>query len=130
MGLGSVADLHCLSDTRGQLETNVIFVHGLGGHPYRTWQATLDESTLWPRWLAEDIDGLAIWSVGYEAPISRLQGNAMGLVDRAENILGRLINEPRLKDGRIILIGHSFGGLVIKQLLQILELEARNGAAA
>jgi hypothetical protein len=39
---------------------------------------------LWPRWLAEDIDGLAIWSIGYGAPISRLRGDAMHLVDRAE----------------------------------------------
>ena len=126
----AVADLHCLSNSRGALNANVVFVHGLGGHPFRTWQATLDESTLWPRWLAKDIDGLAVWSVGYEAPISRLQGTAMGLLDRGENILGRLINEPKLKDGRIILIGHSLGGLVIKQLLQILEMEARNSAAA
>jgi hypothetical protein len=109
----------------------VIFFHGLGGHPLLTWQATeIDEGTLWPRWVAEDIDGHTIWSVGYEAPISRWQGTAMGLHDRAENILGRLINEPRLKDGRIILVGHSFGGLVIKQLLQVLEMEAKNSPAA
>jgi pimeloyl-ACP methyl ester carboxylesterase len=125
-----VADLHCLSNSRGPLRANVVFVHGLGGDPFRTWQATLHESTLWPRWLAEDIDGLAIWSVGYEAAISRLQGTAMGLYDRAENILGRLIKEPKLESGRIILIGHSLGGLVIKQLFQILEREAKNSAAA
>jgi len=112
------------------LKANVVFLHGLGGHPLRTWQATRDEATLWPRWLAKDIDGLAVWSVGYEAPISRLQGTAMHLVDRAENILGRFLTQPELKDGRIILIGHSLGGLVIKQLFRTLDMEARNSTVA
>jgi pimeloyl-ACP methyl ester carboxylesterase len=125
-----MADLHCLSNSTRALKANVVFLHGLGGHPFRTWQATRDEGMLWPRWLAEDIDGVAIWSVGYEAPISRLQGTAMHLVDRAENILGRFVTQLELKDGRIILIGHSLGGLVIKQLFRTLEMEARTGAIA
>ncbi len=108
----------------------MLFLHGLGGHPFRTWQATRDDAMLWPRWLAEDIDGHAIWSVGYEAPISRWRGTAMHLVDRAENILGRLITQPELRDGRIILIGHSLGGLVIKQLFRTLDMEAGNGSVA
>jgi len=126
-----MADLHCFSNCRGTLKANVIFFHGLGGHPRFTWQANkLDESTLWPRWLAEDIEGHAIWSVGYESPVSRWEGYAMGLYDRAENVLGRLIKEPRLGEGRIILLGHSLGGLVIKQLLEILGQEANKSTAA
>src|SRR5260370_41842979 len=125
-----LAILYCLSNSRGALKAHVIFLHGLGGHPYRTWQATRDEKSLWPRWLAEDIDGLAVWSVGYEAPISRWKGTAMHLVDRAENILGRLLTQPELKNARIILIGHSLGGLVIKQLFRTLEMEARKNATA
>src|SRR5215471_1548568 len=107
-GLGPMADLYCLSNSRGALKAHVIFLHGLGGHPYQTWQAnTRDEKSLWPRWLAEDIDGLAVWSVGYEAPVSRWTGTAMHLVDRAENILGgRLLTRPELRTGRFILIGH------------------------
>src|SRR5258708_36123377 len=127
---GKLANLYCLSNSRGALKEHVIFLHGLGGHPYRTWQATRDEKSLWPRWLAEDIDGLAVWSVGYEAPISRWRGTAMHLVDRAENILGRFLTQPELKNGRIILIGHSLGGLVIKQLFGTLEMEASKNATA
>jgi hypothetical protein len=130
LGLGPMADLYCLSNSRGAPKAHVIFLHGLGGHPYRTWEAMPDENALWPRWLAEDIRGLAVWSVGYEAPISRWKGTAMHLVDRAENILGRLLTRPELRTGRIILIGHSLGGLVIKQLFRTLEMEARTNAAA
>jgi hypothetical protein len=125
-----LADLHPLSNSRGALKAHVIFLHGLGGHPYRTWQATSDKKSLWPRWLAEDIEGLAVWSVGYEAPVSRWKGTAMHLVDRAENILGRLLTRAELRTGRIILIGHSLGGLVIKQLFRTLEMEARKNATA
>ena len=127
-----MADILPLAASRGLLKANVIFLHGLGGHPRLTWQATKkDEKTLWPLWLAEDIEGHAIWSIGYEAPISRWRGNAMHLVDRAENILGLLLTCSQLKEGRIILVGHSFGGLVIKQLLRTLaESEAKRTAAA
>lgn len=125
-----MADLYRLSDSRGALKAHVVFLHGLGGHPYGTWQATRDVKSLWPLWLAEDIDGLAVWSVGYEAPVSRWTGTAMHLVDRAENILGRLLTQTDLRTGRIILIGHSLGGLVIKQLFRTLEMEARKNATA
>jgi len=54
----------------------------------------------------------------------------MHLVDRAENILGRLLTRAELRTGRIILIGHSLGGLVIKQLFRTLEMEARKNATA
>src|SRR5260370_25361067 len=56
---GKLANLYCLSNSRGALKEHVIFLHGLGGHPYRTWQATRDEKSLWPRWLAEER-----WSCG------------------------------------------------------------------
>jgi pimeloyl-ACP methyl ester carboxylesterase len=68
----------------------------------------------WLGWLAKDIKGLAVWSVGYETPISRWRGSAMHLTDRATNILARLLAEPALREGSLILIGHSLGGLVIK----------------
>jgi pimeloyl-ACP methyl ester carboxylesterase len=102
-----------------------VFFHGLGGDAYATWRATADNSSFWPRWLAEDIRGLSVYSVGYEAPVSRWRGSAMHLTHRATNVLERLLAEPGLSEGTLVLIGHSLGGLVIKQLLQTAETEAR-----
>jgi tetratricopeptide (TPR) repeat protein/pimeloyl-ACP methyl ester carboxylesterase len=120
-----MADLFKIADSIGEHRASAIFLHGLGGHPYQTWGGS-DAQSCWLGWLAEDIEGLAVWSVGYEAPISRWRGSAMHLTDRARNILMRLLAEPALREGSLILIGHSLGGLVIKQLLRTAESEARH----
>jgi tetratricopeptide (TPR) repeat protein/pimeloyl-ACP methyl ester carboxylesterase len=114
----------------GETHTNVVFLHGLGGHPLTTWQHGPDDQSFWPRWLAEDIPGLSVYSIGYETSVSRWRGTAMHLNDRATNVLARILTEPELQSGHLILIGHSLGGLVIKQLLQTAESDARNSAEA
>jgi hypothetical protein len=48
----------------------VVFVHGLGGDPLGTWTSGTDVAAVWPKWLAEDLEGVAVWSVSYEAPVS------------------------------------------------------------
>lgn len=45
----------------------------------------------------------------------------MPLADRATNVLQRVLAEPRLQTGELVLIGHSLGGLLIKQLLRTAE---------
>ena len=52
------------------------------------------QNRVWPEWLAEDVEGLAVWSVGYEAPVSNWRGSAMDLADRAANGLSLLQVEP------------------------------------
>jgi pimeloyl-ACP methyl ester carboxylesterase len=42
----------------------------------------------------------------------------MPLVDRANNILALLLAEARLNDGEISFVVHSFGGLIVEQLLR------------
>lgn len=121
-----MADLFLISDVQGEAAQHVILFHGLGGHPYDTWRLLNKPKICWPQWLAEDIQGLAVWTVGYEAAVSRWRGSAMHLIDRATNVLMRILTEPRLQSGEIILIGHSFGGLVIKQLLRTAESMARH----
>jgi hypothetical protein len=96
----------------------VIFFHGLGGDPFKTWSSSSDRKACWLKWLSEDIEGLAVWTVGYQAAASRWLGSAMQLSDRATNVMERLLVEPSLQAGDITLIGHSLGGLLIKQMLR------------
>jgi pimeloyl-ACP methyl ester carboxylesterase len=114
----------------GELHTNVIFLHGLGGDPDGTWRSGSAKQLFWPRWLVDDLEGLKVFSVGYESPVSRWHGTAMHLTERANNILERVLAKHDLQTGQVILIGHSLGGLVIKQLLRTAESKARYGADA
>ena len=107
-----------LAHARGSQHVAVVFVHGLGGDPLGTWTSGKDVAAVWPKWLAEDLEGVAVWSVDYEAPMSDWRGSAMELTDRAANVLNLLLVKPDLREGQLILVGHSLGGLVIKQVLR------------
>ena len=54
----------------------------------------------------------------------------MYLTDRATNVLGDLLNEPGFANGAFVLIGHSLGGLLIKQILRTCQSEALNDEKA
>ena len=54
----------------------------------------------------------------------------MYLTDRAPNVLGDLLNEPGFANGAFVLIGHSLGGLLIKQILRTCQSEALNDEKA
>jgi hypothetical protein len=65
-----MAELFKIAEARGEKRANAIFVHRLGGDTRTTWQADKeDKATLWPAWLAQDIEGLSVYCVGYEAPV-------------------------------------------------------------
>lgn len=85
---------------------------------------------LWPCWLSEDIAGLGIWLVGYPAPKTNWGGIALTLADRADNILARLLVEPRLAKGNLIFVAHSLGGLVVEQMLRSAERDAVSNRGA
>lgn len=98
-------------------EKHVIFFHGLGGHPLDTWKSQKHEEGML-NWLNEE-KCLCVWTVDYEAPVSRWSGRTgMHYTDRATNILKLVVSDPDLSSGKITLIGHSLGGLVIKQILR------------
>src|SRR3712207_6318327 len=109
----------------GKARASVVFVHGLGGHAYGTWRRAAGDGSFWPVWLAEDVPGLAVYTLAYEAPPSIWLGTAMALQDRAVNVLESLLGAPGLRDGPVAFVCHSLGGLIVKQLL--LDLDRQRG---
>src|SRR5215467_923411 len=96
----------------------VVFVHGLGGDAFATWQSGPQEKDFWPRWLVEDLPEIEVWTVQYDASPSKWLGSAMALPDRAANLLAWLEAE-RLYEKKLLFVAHSLGGLVVKQLLRL-----------
>lgn len=103
--------------TDGKAILDVVFVHGLGGDKRETWQSDKDAESFWPAWLSEDIPGIAVHTLGYDASPSVWLGHAMPLVDRAHHVLA-LLEAEQLGERPLIFICHSLGGLLVKQMLR------------
>jgi hypothetical protein len=74
-----VAQLIKVAGWSSEPRASVVFVHGLGGHAYDTWRRGAYDQSFWPRWLAEDIEGVSVYTLSYEAPASNWLGTAMPL---------------------------------------------------
>jgi hypothetical protein len=107
-----------IGEWTGEKRGNVVFIHGLGGHPFDTWRRAPNDQTFWPVWLAEDVKGLSVYSLGYISPPTNWLGTAMPLLDEAANILRLLLNHADLREGPIAFICHSLSGLLVKQVLR------------
>lgn len=96
---------------------NVVFLHGLGGHSKETWMHNpKDHTTLWPKWIGEDAK-CNVWVLKYDAALSSWTDSAMHLPDQGVATLNALCVEPKLNGSPLVLVGHSMGGLVIKEAI-------------
>ncbi|KAM5374848.1 hypothetical protein ACJZ2D_006192 [Fusarium nematophilum] len=125
-----------LYEGRGPIAADVVFVHGLGGTSLGTWSV---DRTVWPRdFLKEKIPNARIMTWGYKNdPIhffSRDGQSQQSILSHSRDLFTDLNLEreteaektrPRRR-GRedeaektrpIVFVGHSLGGLVIKQAL-------------
>ncbi|EMC96971.1 hypothetical protein BAUCODRAFT_434731 [Baudoinia panamericana UAMH 10762] len=101
------------------IAVDVVFVHELGGDGRDSWSR---DGLMWPEELfGERIPNARIITWGYDSsPKDFFQGNGQQtLKGRALELLSDLKDERRQeeKNRSIIFIGHSLGGLTIKQAL-------------
>ncbi|MBA2155528.1 hypothetical protein HNS33_21995 [Enterobacter roggenkampii] len=120
-----MSKLHLISGPKNA-SRHVILFHGLQGHYYNTWMAEKKKSLFWPDWLQQDNPEIAIWSIEYETNVLTRFDPGMEFKDRAKNIYELLLRKNELREGEIILIGHSLGGLIIKQIIRYASDHADN----
>ncbi len=99
---------------------NAIFIHGMGGSSKKSWQSVSIPHELWIKWFAYDLRDVSVWTIDYEAATTRWSSeSSMALTDRALNILEHILANEAFSGSEIALIGHSTGGLVVKQVMRI-----------
>jgi hypothetical protein len=94
-----------------------IFPAHFDGDAKTTWHPKSEPDKFWPRWLAEDVPGVGVWSLSYDASTSAWRGSTMPLADRATNVLDQLDLEG-IGAKPIVFVCHSLGGLLVKQSLR------------
>ncbi|MFC5386832.1 ABC-three component system protein [Aquamicrobium segne] len=96
---------------------DIVFVHGLGGDQFDTWQ--VDPKSFWPRWLAEKFPNCSVSSFGYDSQklAGFLTGDGASLHDIALALADALTNREATAT-RTLFVCHSLGGLVVKQMLR------------
>ncbi|PWY64673.1 catalytic protein [Aspergillus eucalypticola CBS 122712] len=102
---------------------DIVFVHGLNGHPYNTWASS--NGTFWPADLLPEILGpnrVRILTYGYNANVTAFTDGASKdrIHNHAETLASGLAANRNLRscsDRPIIFVCHSLGGLVVKRTL-------------
>ncbi|KAF3481668.1 uncharacterized protein GIQ15_04427 [Arthroderma uncinatum] len=100
-----------------------IFVHGLDGGSRKTWSKTESDSHYWPKeWIRNEpafAKKVRVYSFGYDSACGPMKKSTLTLFDFSLELLSSLSNCSSMRDTgdrtRIVLIGHSMGGLVIKE---------------
>ena len=109
------------SPSTGYDGLNVLAIPGLGGHPYGSFVYKGDGHMWLSDSLPQDLPTARVMIYGYE---SGLQDSASfsGLDDLAGSLRLGIRRLLRSADQRLILVGHSLGGLLVKEaLIQLAE---------
>ncbi|KIW88778.1 uncharacterized protein Z519_10825 [Cladophialophora bantiana CBS 173.52] len=116
--------LHVIYEPDTRPIADIIFVHGLGGHSYKTWCKDRNLQHFWPGlWLSKDpkIGKARLFTYGYDSQllgpksVSNIMGFARSLLFDMRYSRGNQENSTRIGDAPIIFVAHSMGGLVVKK---------------
>ncbi|KAK3732111.1 hypothetical protein RRG08_026496 [Elysia crispata] len=131
--------LHPTQRNSQQVHVDVVFVHGLRGGAVKTWRQrdkapgknSTDISACWPKdWLAKDCPNTRILSIGYHSALFRwgdhcpYEQERRTLESRGKDFLDKLM-KAGVGSRPVIWIGHSMGGLLIKQILDLGEKDCK-----
>ncbi|EWZ36204.1 hypothetical protein FOZG_11945 [Fusarium oxysporum Fo47] len=96
---------------------DLVAVHGLKGHPTKTWRHAKTKAFWLKDFVPEDIKNARVMTYGYNSDVAFSKSTA-GVEDFAKDLLARLkaVRQDEWKRP-IIFICHSMGGLIVKKAL-------------
>ena len=101
---------------KDQAVLDVVFIHGLTGHPEKTW--TNNSGDFWPCWLAEDSSGVSVYTAGYPSSLfEKWSKKEMDLHERASSLVEHMVSHG-IGTRAVAFICHSLGGLLAKEMLR------------
>lgn len=114
---------------------DLIFVHGLGGGSRKTWSKTPLLSQYWPQqWLPKDpaFKDVRIFTYGYDSDYLSGKGDCLNIHHIGKSLLGEVCTSPYITQlqTKIIAVGHSMGGLVIKKAIILAKQDEAHRALA
>ena len=109
---------------RSGADVDIVFVHGLNGHPYHTWTSE-NNKIFWPAQLLPPLIAEAkarVLVYGYDASVVAFTGGVSRdkIHNHAETLIALLNADRGRKNATerpIIFVAHSLGGLVVKRAL-------------
>lgn len=121
-----MSTLKLVRRSMGAKRADVIFIHGLKGNATTCWTAS--NNVYWPVLLFKHFPTIDVWVYDYEADASTWHGgHAMFIEDRAINLL-KMLSAKGIGSNKLIFVSHSYGGLLVKQLLLQATYEEANEA--
>ena len=108
----------------GEEAVDIVFVHGLDGHPYRTWTSE-EHKIFWPAQLLPPViekEKTRILVYGYDADVLAFTDGVSKdkIHNHAEHLVAQLCANRRPQKATerpLIFVAHSLGGLVVKRAL-------------
>ena len=106
---------------------SIVAVHGLYGDPKNTWTSRQANAFWLKDFLPHDVPNARVMTFGYNADAA-FGNTTADIADHAKSLLSSLIDKREENDELrrpIIFIGHSLGGIVIKQVSAEVGRKAR-----
>ncbi|KAI0100891.1 Alpha/Beta hydrolase protein [Nemania sp. FL0031] len=122
-----MGDLYELTPQLNSPNMDVVAIHGLNGHYMDTWKEK--SGVMWLRdLLPEKLPNARIMTFKYDASVTSMSTSSVR--DIANNLMQSLFDkrtgpDQKYADVPIVFVGHSLGGIVIKQALVLAKDDGR-----